>query len=82
MRLNHYRSTDETTYFEMFSDGEDIIVINFDGGKKTIHAFTSGNADSLYSGDSMEAARKSLELSEQQWNDLLASDVQYLELIN
>ena len=82
MRLNHYRSTDEMTAFEMFSNGEDTIVIDFGGVKLTLHAFTSGHADAIYSGNSYEEARKSLELSEQQWDDLLMSDVQYLELIN
>ena len=79
MNYNNFRITDETTDFEQFSAGEDRVVIDFDGTTKTIHTFTSGSPESLYSGESMEKARKSLEMSEQDWNDLLMSDVQYLE---
>ncbi len=79
MNYNNFRIADELTDFEQFSAGEDRVVIDFDGTTKTIHTFTSGNTESLYSGESMEEARKSLELSEQDWNDLLMSDVQYLE---
>jgi hypothetical protein len=79
MNYNNFRIADELTDFEQFSAGEDRVVIDFDGTTKTIHTFTSGNTESLYSGESMEEARKSLEMSEQDWNDLLMSDVQYLE---
>lgn len=79
MNYNNFRITDEETDFQQFTAGEDAVVIDFDGTVKTIHTFTSGNADPLYSGESMEEARKSLEMSEDEWNGLLMSDVQYLE---
>lgn len=80
MKTN-YRVTDEVTDVEMFSNGEDCVVISWDGETKVIETFTSGTSDALYCGSGMEAARKSLQLSEDDWNSLLMSDCQYLEPI-
>ena len=77
--FHSFRITDEETEFQQFAAGEDAVIIDFSDLKPVIHAFTSGNRDAIYSGESYVQARLSLEMTEDEWTGLLASDVQYLE---
>lgn len=79
MKLANYRTAAEQTDIESFSNGSDCVVIEWDGETRTIRTFTAGTSEPLYEGNGMDAARQSLELSESEWNELLASDVEYLE---
>ena len=80
MKLENYRNVD-TSDIEMFEGDECAVVIHWDGETKVITTFTSGTSGHLYQGSSMEAARESLSLDDDEWNGLLMSDVQYLEKI-
>lgn len=53
--------------------GEDKVIIHDDGIFET---FTRGTSNALYCGEDPEAARKSLELSEEEWSRLLLSDTE------
>jgi hypothetical protein len=79
MNYDNFRITDEETDFQQFAADEDAVVIDFSGLKPVISTFTSGTRDALYTGESYEQARLSLEMSEDDWTGLLASDVRYLE---
>lgn len=82
MKLSNYRTVDKKTNIESFNDGDDAIVIEWDGESKTISTFTSGSVDALYVGEKLEEARESLLLSIDEWEKLLRSEnVEYLEKI-
>ena len=78
MKLSQYRVVTEKTNLELFNDGDDAVVIESNGDQKTIRTFTSGSVECLYCGESLEAARTSLELSNDDWDSLLSQDVEYL----
>jgi hypothetical protein len=79
MNYDNFRITDVETDLQQFAAGEDAVVIDFSGIGPIISTFTSGTKEALYSGESYEQARLSLDMTEDDWNGLLASDVQYLE---
>lgn len=78
MHFNNFRITDEQTDLHQFTATDDAVVIDFRGPTPVISTFTSGTRDALYTGGSYEEARLSLEMSEDEWAGLLASDVEYL----
>ena len=79
MQYNNFRITDEETDFQHFAAGEDAVIIDFSGLRPVISTFTSGARDALYTGESYDQARLSIEMSNDNWTGLIASDVQYLE---
>jgi len=80
LELKNYRTVSHQTDFECFNDGFDAVVIEWDGEANSFHTFTRGTDGSLYDGFNMEWARKSLSLSFDEWDELLQSEVEYLEI--
>jgi hypothetical protein len=81
-KLTDYKIADVETDIERFEGDEFCVVIKWAGESKTIETYQRGYADALYIGEGMEAARESTELSQEDWDALLAIDVQYMEAIN
>ena len=76
--MTKYRVSDQETDIERFSNGEDALVIEWNGESRTLSTFTRGTTEPLYVGKSMEAARASLELDNDEWDSLLLNEVEYL----
>ena len=58
---------------QTFRSGEDAVEVRTEE-TPTYTTFTSGSDEPLYIGDDFTDAAKSLEMSEQEFNDLLMSD--------
>ncbi len=79
--IQGYRFVDWKTDAEVHENGCDCVVSWFDGESPKYETYTHGCADSLYDGNSLERARRSLDLTNQEWDSLLSIGVEYLEKI-
>jgi hypothetical protein len=78
-KLTDYIYSDTQTDIERFETDEYCVIIKWDGESKTIETYQRGYPESIYEGDSLDAARQSIGLSSEQWDDLLSVEVQYME---
>jgi hypothetical protein len=80
--MKNYAVASQETEIERFQNAENAVVIRWTGESKVIETYSRGYGDPMYVGDGMNAARKSLELTCNEWVDLLSVDVEYLEVID
>ena len=78
-KLTDYIYSDTQTDIERFEADEYCVIIKWDGESKIIETFQRGYLESLYGGESLDAAQQSTGLTNDQWDELLSMDVQYME---